>query len=443
MSVRIAIAVAFICLSVVPIALSEDFRGAAVHGFEPLSVQFRFVKVEGLIQYQLPLSAEWKKARLGRYIPDGSILMVPENAVVSVAANDTLGRQGVDSKITKITIKSPMIIRLSRSAFRKVNLEKGMISALPNMLTLKAIEKFKKINDSFSDAWKKEAMSMLGKDWVSEELLKLLSDASKETKKEDPVSVTGATGKIKIETPTDNQLAVASQIPAEFPIRWVREGMQGKVDMTNYDVYLWKDGDQKLPYAQVIGNKYTIKVTSFGSYNVQVQSIDGAYKSKVRKIKVLEKNSEIVAGKETNGVADIEVPGKVLSQRIKVRSPGRNLVWYGKGAWPTILFEWDRPETCAQDVKYQFVVENNSGKKVFSKNIEDEEFYWMPPEDFAGAYRWRIDGISCISPKGEKVKEMTGTPPRRLTFLRTDLKGLMEKAVADGNFRGTIFIDSL
>ena len=421
----------------------QDLRRSSAHLAEPLGVQFRFVRVDGQIQYQLPLSAEWKTARLGRSVPDGSILMVPENAVVSIAANDSLGREGPDNKATKITIKSPMIVRLSRSAFRKVSLEKGMVEALPSALTLKAIEKFKKINDSFSDAWKKEAFGMLAKDWVSDELLKLLADASKETKKEEPVSVSGRTGKIKIETPTDNQLALATQIPAELPLRWQREGLQGKVDDTNYDVLLWKDGNQKESYAQTVGNKFTVKLNSIGNYNVQVQSVDGAYKSKVKKIKVIDKDAKILAGKETNSVADMEIPGTVLSQRIKVRSPGRNLVWYAKGAWPVILFEWDRPETCTRDVKYRFIVENSSGKNAFSQNLEDEEFYWTPPQDFVGSYRWRIDGISCTSRDGRKVKELTSTPPRRLTFLRSDFKGLVDKALADGNFRGTIFLDSL
>jgi hypothetical protein len=219
--------------------------------------------------------------------------------------------------------------------------------------------------------------------------------------------------------------------------------MQGKIDTMNYDVYMWRDGAQKLPYAMVMGNKYTLKIASLGTYNVQVQSVDGSYKSKVRKIKVMDKNAEIVAGKETNGVADVEIPGKALSMRIKVRSPGRNLVWYGKGAWPKLLFEWDRPETCARDMKYQFVVENSSGKKVFTSNLQDEDFYWTPPLEFSGSYRWRVDGLSCTSPSGAKITQITSTPPRRLTLLRDDIKGLMEKAVADGNFRGTIFIDSL
>lgn len=410
---------------------------------EPLAVQFRFVKVDGLIQYQLPLSAEWKSARLGTYIPDGSILMVPPNATVSVSANDSLGREGIDTKTTKITIKSPMIVRLSRSAFRKVNLEKGMISALPNALTLKAIDKFKKINDSFSDAWKKEAMGMLAKDWVSDELLKLLSDASKETKKDEPVSVSGVTGKIKIETPPNNQVAMASQLPAEIPLRWQRQGLVGKADTTNYNIYFWKDGEQKLPYAQVIGNKLTVKITKVGNYNVQVQSIDGAYKSKVKKVKIFDKDSELVGGKATSSVAELEIPGTIRSQRIKVRSPGRNLVWYSKSNWPVILFEWDRPETCVNDVKYRFVVENVSGKVVFSQNLNDEDFYWSPPTEFSGVYRWRVDGVSCTSPSGEKVTDLTSTPPRRISLVRSDLNQLLDKSIAEGEFRGTLVIDSL
>lgn len=424
--------------------LRAQVLGAQVkRSLEPLAVQFRFVKIDGLIQYQLPLSAEWKKARLGTYIPDGSILMVPPNAVVSVSANDSLGREGLDTKSTKITIKSPMIVRLSRSAFRKVNLEKGMISALPNALTLKAIDKFKKINDSFSDAWKKEAMGMIAKDWISDELLKLLSDASKETKKDEPVSVSGGTGKIKIETPPNNQVAMASELPAEIPLRWQRQGLVGKIDTTNYNIYFWKDGEQKLPYAQVIGNKLTVKVSKVGTYNAQVQSIDGSYKSKVKKIKIFDKDTELIGGKATSSVAELEIPGTVLSQRIKVRSPGRNLVWYSKSNWPLILFEWDRPDTCTKDVRYRFVVENVSGKIVFSQNLNDEDFYWAPPVDFSGVYRWRVEGVSCISPSGEKVTELTSTPPRRVSLVRSDLNQLLDNSVAEGDFRGTLVIDSL
>ena len=270
-----------------------------------------------------------------------------------------------------------------------------------------------------------------------------MSDASKETKKEEPVTVSGSTGKIKIETPTNNQVAMAAQLPAEIPLRWERQGMIGKADATNYNIYFWKDGDQKVPYAQVIGNKLTVKVSAVGSYNAQVQSIDGAYKSKVRKIKIFDKNSELAAGTEKNGVAELDIPGRVLSQRIKVRSPGRNLVWYSKGAWPVILFEWERPDVCAKDVKYRFIVENVSGKQVFTKNLEDEEIFWSPPPEISGVFRWRIDGVGCVSRNGDKVTELTSTPPRRLSLVRADLNKFLESSVAAGDFRGTLVLDSL
>lgn len=424
----------FVASGSAPLPLSAGAR-------QPLAVSFKIVSVKGPVRYQLPLSAEWRVARKDWWVPDGAIMVIPENSKLTVEANDSLGREGVFMKSTQVTINSPMIVRLSRDSFRKVQVESELKSKVPDAKAMKALEKFVKTRESFSDAWKSIASAMLQQEPAGDELLKLLAEAAKQAKTEEAVTVSNKVGKIKIKAPNDREIAMAEAPPVQIPLRWEREGLNSDTDKSSYDVYFWRHVEAPRVYARVSGTTYTVKAGAFGLYNAQVVSADGSYKSKVRKIRV-EKQGKL--NEDDDGLpGDDDQVNKVLSQRIKALNPGRNLVWQAQGDWPLIGFEWSRPEICADKMLYRVIIKNADGKVVLKKDALREDFLWAPSNDLSGVFTWQVDGISCMSAKNQLVKTLSSTPIRKLTLVRDDVAKTISTAISEPRFRGTIFLDSL
>ena len=408
---------------------------------QPLAVTFKLLKVSGPIRYQLPLSGEWRVAKKGRYIPDGSVLMVPNKSNITIEANDSLGRYGIHVKSTKVTISEPMIVRLSRDSFRKVRVEKEMKTKLPDAKSMKALEKMPQAEETFLDAWKTMANTVMDKEPPDSELAKLLADAEKQTRKKDAVTVSSKTGRIVIVAPKEREEVMTKVLPIDISVRWQREGLNSDTDRSGYEVYFWKDDSPQSVYARVNGTRMTVKASSFGSYNLQVVSADGSYKSKVRKVKIGDqlKSDDVADAEKTPEDLSVE---KTLSQRIKAISPGRNLVWHSKGDWPVIGFEWSRPETCAEQVLYKLLIKSDDGKVVFKRDINREQFLWTPPRNLSGGMTWQVEGLSCMSPDKKKILALSTTPQRRLMLVRGDPAMAISKAIAEPKFRGMIFLDS-
>ncbi|MEI6398533.1 MAG: hypothetical protein WCO71_07180, partial [Pseudomonadota bacterium] len=127
-------------------------------------LRFKVTSLSGTVQYQPPLAAEWRKARKGEILEGNILLQVSKNSTISMDSEDSLGREGLPIKKSRITISAPTIVRLSRDSFRKVQVTQQMIKAIPDMASLKMMEGLIQKMRSMKEAWKQDANMLMGKD---------------------------------------------------------------------------------------------------------------------------------------------------------------------------------------------------------------------------------------------------------------------------------------
>jgi len=404
-------------------------------------IKFKVVKVSGGVRFSRPLSAEFRLVKLGSYIPDGSILQVPKMASISFQSEDSLGREGVPVKRTQITINSPTIIRLGRDAFRRVRLEPQMLKQFDSRIK-------KKIGDpetmltKLSDAWR-QAVAMMSVDpGIDQEVLRMLAEALNKGKNGEQSTISVSLGQINLITPREKQLILTDRIPTDLQTVWQRDD-QLFDDLSSYDLYFWRQGQERTPYTRTTGTKAKISVSAPGNYYLQVESTDGSYKSRLRLVKI-ELAKKILNDKPRDiGKEKQDAVNVALGRRIKPLSPDRNLVWMSKTDWPIFGFEWTRPELCSENVLYEFVVRGPQNKELHKHPTPEQTYQWGPPVGISGLITWEVRVIGCMDAQKNVVKLDINTMPRKIELLRPESTAGSLKKIAQPRFNGTLFFDTL
>jgi hypothetical protein len=404
-------------------------------------IKFKVVKVTGGVRFARPLSAEFRLVKQGSFIPDGSIVQVPKLASISFESEDSLGREGVPVKRTQITINTPTIIRLGREAFRRVRLEPQMMKQFDSRIK-------KKIGDpqtmlaKLSDAWR-QAVAMMSTDpAIDQETLRMLAEALNKGKNGDQSNISVSLGKINLITPREKQLILTDRMPLEMQVVWQRDDRLFD-DLSSYDVYFWKQGQERTPYSRVTGTKAKITVNSPGNYYLQIESTDGSYKSRLRLVKI--ELSKKILNDKPHGIskAKQDAVNMALGRRIKPLAPDRNLVWTSKADWPLFGFEWTRPELCSENVLYDFVVLGPNNKELHKHATSDQTYQWRPPRETSGLITWEVRVIGCVDSGKNVVKLDINTMPRKIELVRPAGAAGSMKKVAQPRFNGTLFFDTL
>jgi len=403
-------------------------------------VSFKVVQVRGNVTYAKPLSLEFGSVKMNQRISDGSILRVEPDSSVMFEADDNLGREGLSVKKTRITINIPIIVRLGRDSFRKIKVDPRALSQFDSKIR-RNIGDAESLFRKMADAWKEAAAILNPDSSMDEETLRQIVAALNKTGAKDDVSISVAHGKIDFVTPAENQVLITDKVPTDLKIQWRREGAPAD-DVEKYDLFFWKQGEPKTPYARSHGNKYSVSVSGTGTYYMQVQTPDGAYKSKLRAVEVKLKKEAMKDKAHYSDLGRQEAIKAALNRRIKSLSPDRNLFWYGKGDWPIFGFEWSRPEICSENVVYEFIVNDKNKKQVYKKTLNTQELQWRPPQGFFGQLFWEARVIGCMG-FGKKIVELdVNTIPRKIELARDDDDSSSLRKISAARFNGTLFFDS-
>jgi len=418
-------------------SVNEPVVSRSEHGL----IKFKVVKVSGGVRFSRPLSAEFRLVKLGSYIPDGSIVQVPKMASISFQSEDSLGREGVPVKRTQITINSPTIIRLGRDAFRRVRLEPQMLKQFDSRIK-------KKIGDpeamltKLSDAWRQAVAMMSADPGIDQEVLRMLAEALNKGKNGEQSNISVSLGQINVITPREKQLILVDRMPTDMQIVWQRDDRLFD-DLSSYDVYFWRQGQERTPYTRTIGTKAKVSVNAPGNYYLQVESTDGSYKSRLRLVKVeltkkiLNDRPRAISREKQDAV------NVAIGRRIKPLAPDRNLFWMSKEKWPIFGFEWSRPELCSQNVLYEFVATGPDKKELHKHATPDQTYQWQPPEEFSGLLTWEVRVIGCMDSEKNVVKLDINTMPRKIELVKLEGKSGALKKIAQPRFNGTLFFDAL
>jgi hypothetical protein len=405
-------------------------------------VYFRVLAVSGGVYFSKPLSGEFRLAKIGQIIPDGSLLRVEEGGAITIEAEDNLRRVGMSIKRSRVSIRIPIILRLGRESFRRIVMDTKMLSQFDSKIRRSASESenaFRKM----SEAWKQMAAILSPDTSVDESILKQIVDAlNKGKKKEEDVGISIQHGKIDFISPNDRQILLTDKVPTGLKIMWQREKAP-EIDLMQYELFFWRQGEPKEKQGISIGNKFSVSVQKPGKYYMQVQSTDGVYRSKLRAVQI-ELSKDILKDKaKFSDKGRDDAIRATLSRRIKALAPDRNLVWVGDGNWPIFEFEWSRPEICSLKVVYEIIVKDNTKNQIYKRTINKEAHQWRPPKDFFGPLFWEARVIGCMDGNKKVIELDVNTIPRRLELVRLDKNNNLFKRIGQPRFNGTIFFNAL
>ena len=405
-------------------------------------VYFRVLDVSGGVYFSKPLSGEFRLAKVGQVIPDGSLLRVEDDGAITIEAEDNLRRVGMSIKRSRVSIRIPIILRLGRESFRRIVMDPKMLSQFDSKIRRSSSES-ESLLRKMSDAWKQMAAILSPDTSFDENTLRQIVEAlNKGKKKEEDVGISVLHGKIDFITPNDRQILLTDKIPTGLKIMWQRE-KGPDVDLMKYDLYFWKQGEAKEKIGIASGNKYSVSVQKAGKYYMQVESTDGIYRSKLRAVQIeLAKDVLKDKAKFADKSRD-EAIRTTLSRRMRAIAPDRNLVWVGDGSWPIFEFEWTRPEICSVNVVYEFIVNDKDKKQVYKRTVNTERHQWRPPVKFFGPLFWEAKVIGCMDANKNVVELEVNTIPRRLELVKFDSRDSLLRRVGQPRYNGTLFFNVL
>jgi len=239
---------------------------------EPISlraldlVYFRVMAVAGGVYFSKPLSGEFRLAKAGQIIPNGSLLRVEEGGNVTIEAEDNLKRVGMSIKRSRVSIRIPIILRLGRESFRRIVMDPKMLSQFDSKIRRSSSES-ESLLRKMSDAWKQMAAILSPDTSFDENILRQIVDAlNKGKKKEEDVGISVLHGKIDFITPNDRQLLLTDKVPTDLKIMWEREKAP-EIDLMQYELYFWRQGEPKEKQGISTGNKFSVIVQKPGKYS--------------------------------------------------------------------------------------------------------------------------------------------------------------------------------
>lgn len=404
-------------------------------------INFKILSVKGDVSFARPLSGEFRNARNDQIISDGSLLRVGEESSVMLQAEDNLGREGLGIRRSRVTINLPIILRLSRESFRRIQVNPKMMSQF-NSKIKKSTEEKEDILRKMSEAWRQAAAILSPDSKLDEETLKQIVAALNKGKKIEEVGVSVEHGKIDFLSPGDKQLLLTDRVPYEMKIIWQRENAPLQ-DLMDYEVYFWRQGESRQKIGIAKGNRYSISVKKTGKYFMQVKSTDGLYKSKIEAFEVQMSKKVFKDNPRFSDKSHKEAIALTMSRRIKGLAPDRNLIWHGNGSWPIFEFEWSKPEICSEKVVYEFIVTDKMKKQVYKRTLNIETHQWSPHKNFFGVLFWEARVIGCMGSDKKTIDLKVATVPRRLELVKSSPAESIFSNINKARFNGTLFFESL
>lgn len=440
---RASFAIYFV-LCVISMSISPELIRAQTS--RPLSmrdlgvINFKILSVKGEVAFARPLSGEFRNARNNQIISDGSLLRVGEDSSVMLQAEDNLGREGLGIRRSRVTINVPIILRLSRESFRRIQVNPKMLSQFNSKIKKSAQEK-EDILRKMSEAWRQAAAILSPDSKLDEETLKQLVAALNKGRKIENVGVSVEHGKIDFVSPANKQLLLTDRVPYDMKIIWQREKAPLE-DLMDYEVYFWRQGEARQKIGISRGNRYAVSVKKTGKYFMQVKTTDGLYKSKIHALEVqmskkVFKDNPRFSDKQYNEAIAI-----TMSRRIKSLAPDRNLIWHGNGSWPIFEFEWSKPEVCSEKVVYEFIVTDKIKKQVYKRTLNIETHQWSPNKNFFGVLFWEARVIGCMGSDKKPIDLKVATVPRRLELVKSSPAESIFSSINKARFNGTLFFES-
>ena len=370
--------------------------------------KFGISGVRGTVVAWQPWTSEWRKVKSGDEVWEGTMVQVGADSTFTFSIvpemNGRLTASGLRAETLRITINSPMVLRIQTDIPRKVTLEDYFIAKLPDVTESDQAHGGQLFN-SITEAWNRFAAVVLPqkvKEKFFDSVLKEQFDATE----------SASAKKIRIYFPVDGSIIVADRLPHEFRIAWRKVS---DPDAT-YGVRVWREEERRpAPLGLTRQDYYAVKVFREGAYYCQVITSDGKWQSDVRRLSV------VLPMSNRGYPPNITTVNKPLALDL----PPKDFI-YVTGSFPaSVSFQWERPNTAVTEQVYEFSLYNQKGETIFKKRTGELGITTKFGEP--GSFKWSVSAfpqeLDNPSPGQTVYSEKRNFALRDYKLLGTKLQG--------------------
>jgi hypothetical protein len=347
-------------------------------------------------------TATWVKLRRGARIPGGVLIQVAPAAAVSFKSAPRRGAPEVE-----LTVKKPMIFRLSPAAMRRLTVDEFMLSTAPTPAAAAASDAAPQspssLFENLGEAWSRTAATLY-------RFTGLPDRAPPPPVPFDAAAVAVQARPLRLTFPNDGATLVTENMPMRVRIAWDLPPRQPDP----YDVYLWKtDALKGEPIGRTAGDHYSVQLSGAGDYFVQVATPGGAWQSKPHKVHLL----PFLRDRDRE---DLARSGRERDAGVSLRFPPPAFALVTDTFPQDVDFRWRAAAKSAAGRLFELVVVDAAGRVVATRTATTEAA--AIPLPAPGNYTWfvRIKNRTAESPAGESGKRNLSLLRNRMTPLTAD-----------------------
>lgn len=332
------------------------------------AVIFKVDAIEGDVKVFYPGDFEAKNlSKKTKYIYSGAMVEVLPNAKLEISQYhlENLSKRNLGSKIAKIRLNLPSLLRLDENTLRTYRTKPYPIKTLLSVTKKEAKPVSKKPVLDLMNAFQRSMVELTNPDYIP----KLEIDPEVKT-----VDTAIKVEELKILMPTYDSLFYIQGENARIPILWEK-----RESLAPFSVFLWKEGESKgPPYTSTDTNSYLLRIKSPGSYFIQVVSEDRKVRSK--KIRISIDPEKFASGKW-------DYPKDFLARRkrpptIELEFPIEELKLFSALARKRITFTWNdskqSPPYVLQVLKDgKVMIDQRTNETHFSTSLTPGYYSWV------------------------------------------------------------------
>lgn len=384
--------------------VSEKPTNKVSQGTRPSQkASYEVSKASGVLLYRQASSPKWKRLKKGRQLFDGDLIQVTNGAKLQLSKLREKGAQpnassdrGLDR--STIVVASPVIFRVGPHMVRRLHLSQFFVKDIPEKSATQAVKR--DLSYHFDEAWKKMSLVFSGKTDPASKAVEpdfSLFDAN--------ISVGMAAHKLRILAPADKSIFQSAQLPLEVKVSWTAAEGHNQ----DYKLFVWEPFQTKpdTPTAVTRETFHTIQLPSYGSFYIQVSTVDDEWASPVN-------IAHLISTDSANGLSlQLKDSSILAAQKLAVASiepifPSEGLHVYMSDPKTAVSFSWSYVEEGSVDtpeIKHEseLIIENRKGKRLLRQKVSgmDARIILRP-----GSYQWYV--VDALHPaRRSETRELT------------------------------------
>lgn len=391
----------FAVLALLPMQIFSNFVLAAANA----KYDYEIKNIQGGVFMRSAWELEWRPVVVGTNLVEGTLIHVELSSSLMIEGG-TRNIEGLKTEAVRVTVKGPIVFRLSPSAIREIQLNSFFFERLPSLSDREISSEITK--NSEVKPWLR-AWQWLTAIAPKDKLQNVMQQLSEKNSSNQSVDLAVRAKRIKLLAPLNNTFVMAERFPYSIKVLWVKTPLKD----VQYEVRLWPSGSPRGAAITLTKlNYYYVTVEREGDYFIQISALDAPWHSDAIQIHVAPSKNMAVSPKDDFP----EMSHLVHTKAIHALLPPDEFELFFEYTPRRILFSWEMDKLGASKIDgFEVVVydrKDHEMTRVATRESFAEIVFTKP-----GQYRWRVHGLSYVGMEHQKI--VRWITPEKTLKLRT------------------------